>query len=47
MIAAGYTPIGGLEHHAPASDIYDLNHPVPITRANILDIDSIPTVDLL
>ncbi len=47
MVAAGYTSQGGIEYHAPAADIYDLNHPIPVTRANILDIDSIPTVDLL
>lgn len=47
MRAAGYAPIGGIEYHAPAANIYDLNHEIPVTRANILYIDSIPTVDLL
>jgi DNA (cytosine-5)-methyltransferase 1 len=47
MVAAGYRSIGGIEYHAPAADIYDLNHATPVTRANILDIDRIPTVDLL
>jgi site-specific DNA-cytosine methylase len=47
MAAAGYTPIGGIEYHQPAADIYNLNHPVSVTVADILSIDSIPTVDLL
>lgn len=47
MVAAGYTSIGGVEWHAPAADIYDANHDAKLTRANILDIRSIPSVDLL
>jgi site-specific DNA-cytosine methylase len=47
MISAGYTSLGGVEYHKPAADIYNLNHQVPVTLANILDIDRIPTVDLL
>jgi len=47
MAQAGYTSLGGVEYHPPAADIYDLNHDTPLTRANILDIDRIPTVDLL
>ena len=47
MAQAGYTPLGGVEYHPPAADIYDLNHEFPLTRANILDVDRIPSVDLL
>jgi DNA-cytosine methyltransferase len=47
MVAAGYESIGGVEYHQPAADIYNLNHTHPITVADILSIDSIPTVDLL
>jgi DNA (cytosine-5)-methyltransferase 1 len=47
MVAAGYKSLGGIEHHQPAADIYNLNHPVPVTVADILTTGSIPTVDLL
>jgi DNA (cytosine-5)-methyltransferase 1 len=47
MATAGYQSLGGIEHHAPAAAIYDLNHEAKVTRANILEIDRIPTVDLL
>lgn len=47
MIAAGYTSLGGIEYHQPAADIYNLNHKVPVTVADILSIEKIPTVDLL
>jgi DNA (cytosine-5)-methyltransferase 1 len=47
MAAAGYKSCGGIEYHQPAADIYNLNHEIPVTVADILDIDRIPTVDLL
>jgi len=47
MVAAGYHSIGGVEYHALAANIYDLNHQIKVTRSNILNIDRIPTVDLL
>lgn len=47
MKQAGYTNIFGIEYHQPAADIYNLNHPHPVTVADILTIQSIPTVDLL
>ncbi len=47
MTTAGYKSLGGIEYHQPAANIYSLNHPHPVTVADILTIDSIPTVDLL
>lgn len=47
MKQAGYINIFGVEYHQPAADIYNLNHANPVTVADILDVDSIPTVDLL
>jgi DNA-cytosine methyltransferase len=44
--AAGYNLAGGVEYYPQAADIYDANHKIPLTRANILDIDKIPTVDI-
>lgn len=47
MAQGGYSPLGGVEYHPPAADIYDLNHDLHLKRANILDVDRIPSVDLL
>lgn len=39
---------GGVEYYQPAADIYNANHSVPVTVANILDIDRLPdNIDLL
>lgn len=47
MAMAGYESMGGIEYHQPAADIYNLNHDCPVTVADILTINSIPTADLL
>lgn len=47
MKIAGYELTGGIEYHHAAADIYDANHDIPLTRANILDIDRIPSVDIV
>jgi DNA (cytosine-5)-methyltransferase 1 len=44
---AGYRSLGGIELDGRFADIYDLNHEVPATRADVLGVDRIPTADLL
>lgn len=47
MLQAGFLPIGGIEYHQAAANIYNLNHVTPVAVADVMDVDRIPTVDLL
>lgn len=47
MVAAGYQSLGGIELNPESAKLYNLNHSVPVTVADLSHVVEIPTVDLL